>query len=400
MKDDASATDSNPAPALSPGTATEEDIPVAMLSAVPMGPQGVAPVARTGNPLLRSWRKIGGGSLALSLFIHIGIILAAGLVVLTTASQEKAVDFMPGGGSKQGAEASTALSHQVQQKRQKTLTKKVPRQRLVSTSLNSAISLPDTPPDLLSLPDVSSMLSSKVGAGMGLSGMGGGFGKGAGMGGMSGITFQPITMFGKEIKDARRIAVVMDVSRSMTKYLPAVVAELDKIARQSVLVMHFGCGLAKPKDKVDDKVRKADGPEFASFWQNYEGKAGLKLTAEERKALTYDPSKPMPLEDIYKRLAGRPNTHFINFGGVALTQAALMSTEVMEADIIYWFADFQDNVTEDMMNDVRRKLKYRKQKLYMHASAHGRSFDKVAEGLVKPLGGEIIDASAADKPKK
>ncbi|TDU68086.1 hypothetical protein EI77_03203 [Prosthecobacter fusiformis] len=343
------------------------------------------------NPLIQAWSRIGGGSLALSLLIHLGIIFAGGLIVFTTAIQEKAVDFLPGGGSPQGDKASQALSHQVQQKRQSTLNKKIPRQRLVSTNLNSAISLPDSPPDLLDVPDVSSMLGSgKLSTTMGASSLSS-FGPGSGLGSMSGITFQPITMFGKEMKDTRRIAVVMDVSRSMTKYLPAVVAELDKIARQSVLVLYFGCGLNEPKERIDDKIRKTAGDDFASFWQNWEGKASIKLTADERKKLKYDPKQPMPLEAIYKKLAGRPNTYYIGFNGIGHTQSALMCNEITEADTVYWFADFQDAVTEDVMNQVRRKLKYRKQKLYMHASVRGRSFDKVREGLVIPLGGEVME---------
>ena len=33
----------------------------------------------------------------------------------------------------------------------------------------------------------------------------------------------------------------------------------------------------------------------------------------ERKKLTYDPSLPMPLEDIYKKMSGRRNTYFVDF---------------------------------------------------------------------------------------
>ncbi|MES2505198.1 MAG: hypothetical protein V4599_00745 [Verrucomicrobiota bacterium] len=306
------------------------------------------------------------------------------------------VDFLSGGGSKSGAAASQALEHKVQQKRRTMMQQKLPKQRLVSTSLNSGITLPDAPPELLDIPDSTSLLGSKasLGRGMGLSsaGFGTGTGSGMGRGNMPGMTFQPITMFGMELKNTRKVAVVIDVSRSMTKYLPAVVSELDKIARQSVLVMHYGCGLKEAKERVDDKVRKAEGESFATFWQNWQGKASLKMSEEDRRKLKYDPGQPMPLERIYERLSGRPGTYFINFNGVGQTQAALMSNEVMEADTIYWFADFQDAVSEEVMADVRRKLKGRKQKLYMHASIRGKAFDLVREGLVVPLDGDVIEA--------
>ena len=215
-----------------------------------------------------------------------------------------------------------------------------------------------------------------------------------GRGGMGGVTFKPIMMFGMELKDARKIAVVMDVSRSMTRYLPIVAKELDKVAFGSPLVLYFGCGLQKPPRDMDDKVRKAQGDEFARFWQHWQGKASLRMTAEERKKLVYDPNTPMPLEAIYAQMVKRPNTYFIDFNGITYTSPALMCKEVMEADTIYWFADFQDRVDEAHMEEVFKKLKSRKQKLYIHASIRGRSFEQVRDKLVLPLGGEVIETKA------
>jgi hypothetical protein len=342
---------------------------------------------------------MGGGSLLVSVGIHAVILAIAGWMVLSVAHPPVQVDFLSGGGSKSGAAASQALEHKVQQKRRTRMEQKLPKQRLVSTSLNSGITLPDAPPELLDIPDSTSLLgrSGDFGRGMRLSsaGFGTGTGSGMGRGNMPGMTFQPITMFGMELKNTRKIAVVIDVSRSMTRYLPAVVTELDKIARGSVLVMHYGCGLRDAKGRVDDKVRKAEGEVFATFWQNWQGKASLKMSEEERRKLTYDPGQPMPLAPIYERLAKRPGTYFINFNGTSQTQVALMSNEVLEADTIYWFADFQDAVSDEVMEAVRRKLKGRKQKLYMHASLRGKAFDLVREGLVVPLGGEVIEAEVA-----
>ncbi|MES2736274.1 MAG: hypothetical protein V4672_08135 [Verrucomicrobiota bacterium] len=65
---------------------------------------------------LLAWRKIGGGSLTASLLIHVGLLFAAGLVVVVTQGMEKRVDFLPGGGTQQGALASSEMQHQVQQK--------------------------------------------------------------------------------------------------------------------------------------------------------------------------------------------------------------------------------------------------------------------------------------------
>lgn len=379
-----------------PETEWNEVEEASSFAAAPYPPSPAPTTAPKEPPLKALWQRMGGGSLLVSVGIHAVILAVAGWMVLSVASPASQVDFISGGGSNSGAAADQALEHKVQQRRRTMMQQKLPKQRLVSTSVNSAITLPDAPPELLDIPDSTTLLSSKasMGRGMGLSsaGFGTGTGSGIGRGNMPGMTFQPISMFGMELKNTRKIAVVIDVSRSMTRYLPAVVSELDKIARQSVLVMHYGCGLREAKERVDDKVRKAEGEAFATFWQNWQGTASLRMTEEERRKLKYDPSQPMPLAQIYERLAGRPGTYFINFNGTSQTQVALMSNEVLEADTIYWFADFQDAVSDEVMTDVLRKLKGRKQKLYMHASTRGKAFDQVREALVMPLGGEVIEA--------
>ena len=354
------------------------------------------------NALVRLWRSIGGGSLTLSLLFHAGLLVLAGLVVLATQTFEKQVDFLPGGGTQQGAAASADLAHKVQMKRQQKLQKTPPKQRLVSTSINASLVLPEAPPDMLELPDISSLAGGgKLGSGgFGTGGAGGGFGNGHGMGGMSGMTFKPLMMFGKELKDTRKIAVVMDVSRSMTKYLPLVAKELDKVAFGSPLVLYFGCGLVKPKEKIDDDINPTNGDKFRTFWQIWEGKTPLNTPAAERKKFKYNPALPMPLEDIFNQMEKRRNTHFVEFNGITHAWTALMSKEVMEADTIYWFADFMDKVDSEQMEVVLKTLKKRKQKLYIHASKEGRSFVQVRDELVIPSGGEVIQTKSEEVPKK
>ena len=346
------------------------------------------------NRFILAWRKIGGGSLALSIVVHAVLIISAGVIVFTQVVSEKQVDFLPGGGTQQGADASRDVAHQIQQKKRTKLRKTPPMKKVVSTSLNASITLPEMPPDLLDVPDVSALLGGgKIGSGgFGSAGAGGGFGTGVGSGGMRGIAFKPVMMFGRDLK-AKKIAVVMDVSRSMTRYLPIVAKELDKVGRNSPLVLYFGCGLSTPKDKkeIDDKVYKAEGPFFDRFWQLWQGKTPLKTPAAERKLLQYDPTKPMPHQDIYNQMIHRPHTYFIDFNGIIYSSYALTCKEVMEADVIYWFSDFQDKVDEAMMGDVLKVLKKRKQRLIMHASIQGRSFEKVRDNVCLPSGGEVLE---------
>ena len=151
--------------------------------------------AKPQNAFVRAWKKIGGGSLTLSLAIHAGLIVVAGLIVFTVQQAQKQVDFLPGGGTAAGQQASNDMKHKVSQKKRTTLNKSLPMKRVVSTNSNAAISLPDAPPDMLDVPDVSSMMGGSIGSGgFGGGGAGGGFGKGVGLGGASGFVSLPPSM--------------------------------------------------------------------------------------------------------------------------------------------------------------------------------------------------------------
>jgi hypothetical protein len=143
------------------------------------------------------WRKAGGSALLMSILIHAGLGVLALFIVFSTGVMDKQVDFLPGGGTAQGAKASSDLQHKVQQKKRSSINKTMPMKKLVSTSMNSSITLPEAPPDALDMPDVSAMLGGgSLGAsgGFGAGGAGGGFGKGMGMGGAAGFVTLPPSM--------------------------------------------------------------------------------------------------------------------------------------------------------------------------------------------------------------
>ncbi len=376
----------------------DEDIPVAAIAVEEPAAPPVA-ASRRPNGFVKLWRQIGAGSLTLSILLHAGILLFMASYFIVRQLTPKQVDFLPGGGTQQGAQASADLAEKVQVKQRQKISKVLPMQRVV-VNTQTDVTLPDMPMDAIALPDVGSMMGGKMGSGgFGSAGSGGGFGSGAGMGGMGGMTFKPIFMFGMELKDVKKIAVVMDVSRSMTRYLPIVTKELDKVAFGSNLVLYFGCGLTpeSPKNRALDKTILTTEEDFKTYWQIWEGKTPLNMPMEDRRKLKYDPSAPMPLKDIYEMMSKRKNTWYIDFCGITYAWTALMSKEVEQADAIYWFADFQDKVTPEMMDKVLKRLKARKQKLYIHASIQGRSFEQVRDGLVIPSGGEVIET---ELPKK
>jgi len=152
--------------------------------------------AKPQNAFVRMWKKVGGGSLTFSIIIHAGILVAMALIVVAQKMVEKQVDFLPGGGTQQGQQASQDLQHKVQQKKRSTISKTVPLKKIVTTSVNAEISLPEAPPDALDIPDATSMLGggSMGSGGFGGAGAGGGFGKGIGMGGANGFVSLPPSM--------------------------------------------------------------------------------------------------------------------------------------------------------------------------------------------------------------
>ena len=331
----------------------------------------------------RYWERWGGRGLATSLAVHAVLLLSAAWIVVNQVSSEQ-VDFLSGGGTTQGAQASQELQHRVQQKKNPWLKKPVPMRKLGVANALSDLVLPDDAPDLMELPQASSLLNGgRLSGGMGLAGAGGGFGRGMGLGGRDGVTFQPFSLFGMQIK-ARRLAVVLDVSGSMASHLPRVLQEVDKVAKGSVAVLYYGCGLDKPPPRgLDgDGVFPTSREEFEKFWRLYGG------SYEAVRKFRIDRKEAIPNEEVFRVLSRRPQTYFIHNVGSSYAWLAVLSDQVRSADALYWFADFQDPVDFSQIGIVRENLQARKQRLYIHAYTRGSSFDQIKTQLVEKTSGD------------
>jgi len=345
----------------------------------------------------QTWEKIGGRSLTLSLGIHALILVIAAFVVVSYTQNER-IDFMPGGGTRQGDAASQALEQTVQRKKTPWMNRKLPMQRIAVEKSMSAITLPEASPEMLELPMTQDFLSGgKMGSmGFGSAGAGGGFGNGIGTGGKSGVTFGPIMMFGKQI-NAKRIAVVLDVSRSMTPYLEKVVNELDRVARGSTVVLYYGCGLLRPDGRIDETVQRTQSKDFERFWRIWQGSSMLGFSGQDLKKISFAPGDPIPLENLYRFLSQRLGTYFLDYNGMDFAWSALLSNEVRSADAVYWFADFEDNVDNRQMKTLAENMRLRRQRLFIHPQVHGASFEDVVDKVVKVTGGEVIEPDEANK---
>jgi hypothetical protein len=326
------------------------------------------------------WDKWGGRSFALSVGIHV-LFLIVGALIVVHQVMDKQIDFLPGGGTVQGAQASEALQHKIQQKKNPWLKQSMPNRKLAVAGSMKDVVLPTDVPGMLDIPQASKPLGGgMLNGGFGLAGAAGGFGKGVGLGARNGMVFGPL--FGLNIK-AKKLAVVLDVSTSMTPHLERVVKEVDKVAKGSVVVLYFGCGLEPPsKPLVGIRVFRTSAIEFEKFWRL--GGATYMETVDYK----INTKIPIPNKDLFLQLSRRPQTYFIHNVGVGYTWLALLSDEVRNADGLYWFSDFQDAVDFKQISIVLDNLKRRKQHLYIHSYGKGQYFDLIKNQLVVPTAGD------------
>lgn len=344
------------------------------------------------------WHRIGGGSLTISLIIHALVIILTLLIVRTLVTPPKeTIEFLPGGGGGgKGSEARIA-------EKKRAVSISAPKTR-IATNVASNVSLPDIQ---TSMSDFSQLaVATPTGGGIG-GGEGGlrGSGKGGLMGNGIGTGFGPgrgsgfigLPLFGQKI-EARRMAVVLDISGSMYPFLPIVIKEVDKIAPGSTVILHYGCGLDDKEIKNPELLNTTDKTfEDDKIVTSLQGSVTSAMSKTERDALI-------------TMIKKRPKTYFVPSSGVGTTWVALLDVKLRDSDAIYWFADFADNITKSRMEEVGAKLRTRKQKLYIHPSNPkwlvggdplAVNVNRVDRDIVRPTGGKVINAEVKkDEPVK
>ncbi|HEY8991298.1 MAG TPA: hypothetical protein VIM46_04935 [Luteolibacter sp.] len=129
------------------------------------------------RPKVSFWRKLGGGSLSISLIIH-GIFLAVAVVWIFQIIPQKppVPDFMPSGG---GGGAPTGVQNKVKAKQRMTMTSNAPR--VAAKDVVSSFTLPE-PEAGAQMSALGGLSAGAMSGGLGGSGSGGGRGSGAGTG--------------------------------------------------------------------------------------------------------------------------------------------------------------------------------------------------------------------------
>jgi hypothetical protein len=187
------------------------------------------------------WARLGGGGLMVSLLIHFFLVVVAIFWVISTwtdSTKHEPTQFATGAGGGNDGDRAKIYQHRLQQKNMKSLAKSTPR--LTSKNPNSTISLPDIPNV-----STSSMISGATvgGSSKGFGGgSGGGIGSGQGIGVGNGKNmigkFKPV--MGAKIQ-ATKIAVFLDASKSMARYLDRVESEILKQFPDADIFCYSGC---------------------------------------------------------------------------------------------------------------------------------------------------------------
>jgi len=341
------------------------------------------------------WKKLGGGSLSISIIVH-AILLSLGVIWIFQVMPEKKqdVDFMPkgGGGGSPGVK-------EISNRKQRPTVSPANAPRMAAKGASSSFVLPE-PDAATAMSSIGALSSGSLSGGLGGAGSGGGRGNGngkgfgdgsgAGLGGnAAGIKPFAGVMFGNPVK-ARTIGVVLDVSGSMTPHLAKVIKELDRVAEGSPLILHVGCGIGPGRPEGRSySTTDIEQKRFERYWRlNHNGRNITISNGSGKEKVDF--SAPIPSEPLFRQLANRGNTYYVEFDGVQYAWSALLAKELKDVEAVYWFSDFQDKVDEKEAEDVMRRLKAKKQKLYIHASVEGKYFTQVRDLMVNPTGGAVI----------
>lgn len=184
-------------------------------------------------------RVLGIRGLVVSLFIHLMLLTLALIWVISSISEKKpeqAAFIATGSGGGAAGERAKILEHNLQQRKQKAIVKKV--SRISSKNLTAQVVLPEMKSSALVIDSMASKLSGSSSKGFG-GGSGGGLGagKGVGVGTMRSFVGKPV--MGAHIV-ATKVAVFMDASKSMGRYLDRVESEIRKQFPTADVFMYAG----------------------------------------------------------------------------------------------------------------------------------------------------------------
>jgi len=184
---------------------------------------------------------------------------------------------------------------------------------------------------------------------------GGGFG-----GGLAGVREMAITanLFGASVT-AEKLGVILDISFSTHDVLSSVVDEIQKSFPDALIIFVPGCSISARKSEIvpisayAETTRKYQTAKFTTT--NF---INTLLTRKDFKKLWDRASQ----EGTGKVIFSEVNNHH----GVAGSDLAMRNLADRGADVIYWFADFDDRLDPELSSRIATYLARKGTKLMMH----------------------------------
>ncbi|NBV79359.1 MAG: hypothetical protein EBR62_05785 [Verrucomicrobia bacterium] len=287
-------------------------------------------------PFEPSWRRDGfGGTLRLlwahlltsrgllvSVGLHALLLLIAFVWVISVMKEQryKQPEFMAtGAGGGADGDRARILEHNLQLKKAKATAKTV--SRITSKNPAAQISLPELPSSKLA-DTLNTKPTGSSSKGFG-GGSGGGFGAGKGIGVGNARNFVGKPVMGAKI-NATKLAVFLDASRSMARYLDRVEAEIRKQFPDADVFLYSGIWTNVKDDTIIGGLK-------------YKGSTGRTGSAPVRAT---DPDK---LTATGKRIFSQYDANF-RTGCVGAWLDIMRSEKHYDGIVI--FSDFQDGVTQ------------------------------------------------------
>ncbi len=201
------------------------------------------------------------------------------------------------------------------------------------------------------------------------------------------------TIFGKKVQ-ANRLGVILDVSGSAHPYLAGAIEEIQKGFADATLILYPGCGLTEVKGPSGHAIRKYSTIPTKELTADSGGSstAGFLVDALQISEFGEMVKRPSLRETLFiswyadKGADGMPEGNYPKL--VGQTQVAFEELFKRRVDAIYWFADFEDKVSLQLVEKLTTELKFKRIRLYLHNFA-GSNIPSTLTEMAEQTGGTV-----------
>lgn len=199
------------------------------------------------------------------------------------------------------------------------------------------------------------------------------------------------SLFGRKIT-SKVLGVVLDVSGSAHAHLDSAIAEIDKNFPTAHIILVVGCGMSDVKGAIGGGGGMVPG----------EPRVVVYGDRSEKKHDSLGRSVPAQLELFFKKVGEkrgkqlrkyfeeRGNLYSLYGGDILATNFAFDFLLNINADTIYWFADFADKIDTKIVDDLTKDLLRSRVTVISH-NFLGKPVAKLAAEMTEKTGGQTIE---------